>query len=67
MGNVYEKHDCGGDIIDDEPSYIPIGEDAIIKVIDQRCNKCDAVIIGKYQKIKIIHNKATHDKLIGLL
>lgn len=50
MGNVYEKHDCGGDIIDEEPSYIPMGEDTIIKVIDQRCNKCGAAIIGKYQK-----------------
>lgn len=34
MQNVYEKHNCGGDIIDTEPSYIPLGEDTVMKIID---------------------------------
>lgn len=64
MESVYEKHDCGGNIIDDQPSYIPLGEDTVLKVIDQKCDKCGAIIIGKYQKRQMIQNKVAHDKLM---
>lgn len=64
MQNVYEKHKCGGDIVDDEPSYIPLGDDTVMKIIDQKCTKCGAAIIGKHQKTEMIQNKAAHDKLM---
>jgi hypothetical protein len=59
----YEKHECGGEIVDEKPSYIPLGSDSIMQIIDQKCTKCGALIIGKYQKTKIIENQELHDKL----
>jgi len=41
----YEKHDCGGEIVDCEPSYIPLGKDSVMQIIDQKCNKCGVLII----------------------
>lgn len=61
---VYEKHSCGGNIIDDTPHYIPLGEDEVVKIIDQKCDKCGAVIIEKYQKMGMYKNKEIHDKLM---
>lgn len=63
----YEKHDCGGEIVDCEPSYIPLGKDSVMQIIDQRCNKCGALLVGKYQKTKIIKNREAHDKLYELM
>jgi hypothetical protein len=63
----YEKHDCGGEIIDDKPHYIPLGSDSIMQIIDQKCTKCGALIIGKYQKTTIIENQELHDKLHDLM
>jgi hypothetical protein len=63
----YEKHDCGGDIVDCEPSYIPLGKDFVMQIIDQRCKKCGAWLIGKYQRTKIIKNQEAHDKLYDLM
>lgn len=59
----YEKHDCGGEIVDCEPSYIPLGTDSVMQIIDQKCNKCGTLIVGKYQKTKMIKNQEAHDKL----
>ena len=59
----YEPHDCGGKIIDDEPHYIPLGSDSIMRIIDQRCIKCGCSIIGRYQKTEIIKNQKAHDFL----
>jgi hypothetical protein len=62
----YEKHDCGGKIVDCEPSYIPLGTDSVMQIIDQsckRCKRCGALLIGKYQRTKIIRNQEAHDKL----
>lgn len=50
----YEKHDCGGNIIDDKPHYVPMGEDTVIKITDQICDKCGTHFIGKYQKNRSI-------------
>ena len=54
-------------MIDDTPSYIPLGEDTVLEIIDQTCTKCGAVIIGQHQKIRKIVNKKAHDRLIELL
>lgn len=48
----YEKHDCGGEIVDCEPSYIPLGKDSIMQIIDQRCKRCGALLIGNIKKPK---------------
>lgn len=62
---IYEKHDCGGNIVDDKPHYIPLGEDTVMKIIDQKCDKCGAVIVGKYQKTKMYQNKEIHDEIMN--
>lgn len=60
----YEKCDkCGGEIIDDEPSMIPWGEDEIMVITDQKCTKCGCVYIGKYQKRRTVKSKELHDRL----
>lgn len=61
---IYGTHDCGGNIIDAKPGYVPIGDDGIIRHVDQTCDKCGAAIIGPHQKTTIIHNKKLHDKLM---
>lgn len=58
---------CGGEVVDGKPHYIPLGEDTVLKITDQTCTKCRAAIIGQHQKIQQIKNKKAHDKLIGLL
>ncbi|WP_143321049.1 hypothetical protein [Clostridium sp. HBUAS56010] len=63
----YEKHDCGGEIVDCEPSYIPLGKDSVLQIIDQKCKKCGTLIVGKYQKTKMIKNQEAHDKLYDLM
>lgn len=63
---TYEKHDCGGNIVDDEPHYIPLGDDTVIKIIDQTCDKCGSNIIGKHQKLETYKNKELHDKLLEI-
>ena len=64
----YEPHEnCGGEVIDDKPHYITLGEDTVLEIIDQTCIKCGAVIIGKRQRTRQIVNKKAHDKLIELL
>jgi hypothetical protein len=67
MFEEYEKHDCGGNIIDGKPHYIPLGDDVIVKITDQICDKCGAVIIGNNQKKEFYHNKKLHDKLVDFL
>lgn len=64
----YELHEnCGGEMVDAAPSYIPLGEDTVLEIIDQTCKKCGAMIIGKNQKTRQIINKKAHDKLAELL
>lgn len=57
----------GGDIVDEKPSYIPIGTDSVLKITDQVCNKCGAVFIGEHQRTKLIKNQKAHDELVRLM
>lgn len=64
----YEPHEnCGGEVIDGKPHYIPLGKDTVLEIIDQTCRKCGAVIIGEHQRTRQIVNEKAHDKLIELL
>ena len=54
---------CSGKVIDAEPHYIPIGCDSVLKIVDQKCAVCGAIIIGQHQKSEIIKNPKAHDKL----
>ena len=67
MGKYELCESCGGEVIDGKPHYIPLGEDALLEIIDQTCTKCGAAIIGEYQKTRKIISKEAHDRLIGLL
>lgn len=65
---TYGLHEnCGGEVIDGQPHYIPLGEDTVLEIIDQTCTKCGAVIIGQHQRTRQIKSKKAHDKLIELL
>ncbi len=56
--------DCGGNVVDDEPHYIPLGTDMVLKIADKRCEKCGAVYVGgQYQKLERIQNRELCDKL----
>jgi hypothetical protein len=59
-----EKHDCGGKIIDCEPSYILLETDSVMQIINQRCG---ALVIGRYQKTKVIKNQEGHDELYDFM
>lgn len=61
---IYRKHNCGGNIIDDKPFYIPIDNNKVLKTVNQICDKCKTRIIGSYQKKTILHDKQLHDNLI---
>lgn len=54
---------CDSDLVDKEPSYIPLGTDMVYEIIDQTCPKCRGSVIGKNQKKRMIKNKEIHDKL----
>lgn len=56
-----------GDIVDEKPSYIPIGADSVLKITDQVCNKCGAAFIGEHQHTKLIKNQKAHDELVRLM
>lgn len=58
---------CGGEVIDGEPHFIPLGDDCVLKIIDQECTKCGAAIIGENQKTEIIKNREAHDKLVKIM
>lgn len=58
---------CGGEVIDGEPHFIPLGTDSVLKIIDQVCKKCGCNIIGENQKTEIIKNREAHDKLVEAL
>ena len=58
---------CGGKVIDDEPSLLPLDDDCVLKIIDQKCTKCGAHIVGKHQQTFLYHNKKVHDKLVELM
>lgn len=37
----YGQHkNCGGEVVDEKPHYIPLGEDTVLEIIDQTCTKC---------------------------
>lgn len=63
----YERHECGGEVVDGEPHYIPLGTDSILRIVDQKCLKCGAIIIGPHQKRKMIQNREAHDKLVDIM
>ncbi len=56
---------CGGKIIDDEPSFIPLSEDEVLKITDQICTNCKAHIVGKYQKLETIKNRKLADAALA--
>lgn len=57
-------NNCGGEVVDDEPHYIPLGKDVVLKITDMRCKKCGAAYVGgKYQKLERIQNRELCDKL----
>lgn len=57
-------NNCGGEVVDDEPHYIPLGDDMILKITDMRCKKCGAVYAGgKYQKMERVYNRELCEKL----
>jgi len=58
---------CGGEVVDGEPHFIPLGTDNVLKIIDQECKGCGAVIIGEHQKMEVIKNQKVHDELVELL
>lgn len=54
----YRPHEnCGGEVIDGQSYYIPLGEDTVLEIIKQTCAKCGAVIIGQHQRIRQIEKK----------
>lgn len=63
MGELGTCSKCNSDLIDAEPSYIPLGKDEILEIIDQTCPKCSGVVIGKNQRKRVIKNQQAHDKL----
>jgi len=68
MDNEYKPCEyCGGKIIDDEPSLLPLSDDCVLKVIDQKCTRCGMRFIGKHQKTKMYTNKEEHDKLVDMM
>ena len=54
---------CNSALVDKEPSYIPLGVDTVLEIIDQTCPKCGGSVVGKNQKKRTIKNKELHDKL----
>ena len=58
---------CGGKVVDGEPHFIPLGTDSVLKIIDQECKGCGAVIIGEHQKTEIIKNRKAHDRLVEIM
>ena len=57
MNEEYEPcSNCGGNVIDDEPSYITLSVDEVLKITDQKCTCCGMHIIGKHQKLETIKN-----------
>ena len=57
-------NNCGGEIVDSEPHYIPLGKDMVLKITDMKCEKCGAAYVGgKYQKLVTIRNETACKKL----
>ena len=58
---------CGKPLVKDEPHFIPLGDDTVLKVIDETCEDCGGVYINKNQETTFIKNKAVHDKLMEFI
>lgn len=57
-------NNCNGELIENVPSYIPLGTDIVLKITDMRCAKCGALFTGgKYQHIEEIKSKQLCEKL----
>ena len=56
---------CGGKVVDDKPSYIPLSEEEgeVLKITDQKCTQCGCVIVGKHQKLETIKDKKFYNKV----
>lgn len=55
---------CGETLVKDEPQYLPLGADAILRIVDCTCPICGGVVIDENQEKEVIKNRELHDKLV---
>lgn len=58
---------CGKELVKDKPHYIPLGDDTVLKIVDETCETCGGAYINENQELTTIKNKAAHDKLIEFM
>ncbi len=62
--SVYYCTICGKPLVKGKPHFIPLGDDAVLRIIDETCGTCGGAYINENQEKTYITNKAAYDKLI---
>lgn len=58
---------CGKPLVKDKPHFIPLGDDTVLKIVDETCEDCGGAYINENQQTTFIKNKAAYDKLIEFM
>lgn len=59
--SVYFCTICGKPLVKDKPNFMPLGDDAVLRIVNETCG---GAYINENQEKTYITNKAAHDKLI---
>lgn len=62
--SVYFCTICGKPLVKGKPHFIPLGEDTVLRIVDETCETCGGAYINENQEKTCITNKAAHDELI---
>lgn len=54
-------------MVKDKPSFIPLGDDAVLRIVDETCETCGGAYINENQEKTYIKNKLAHDKLVEFM
>ncbi len=55
---------CGKPLVKGEPHFMPLGDDAVLRIVDETCETCGGAYINENQEKTFFTNKAAHDKLV---
>lgn len=64
---IYYCAKCGKALVKGKPHFIPLGDDKVLKIVDETCETCGGAYINENQELKAIKNKVAHDKLIEFM
>lgn len=67
MNKTYFCTICGKPLVKDKPHFIPLGDDVVLRIVDETCETCGGAYINENQEKTYIKNKAAHDKLIEFM